>query len=263
MRKKMLCVSTAVLLLLCLLTGCMSQNTVPGDLPTPTEEATATPIPAIQTTLPPKETDEPAPSPTDAGIPQEVLDVQALIAKNPDCIGRVYIPDTKVDNPVMYKPDQIEYYLTRDFNGKHSTAGALYLDESCKVEPRSANWIVYGHHMKNGTMFAGLCEYKKEEYFKAHPYVYFVTATEVVKYEIFSCFNGEILQKKDKGYRFYYFFDAEDEAEFNENIEQYCKKSLYDTGVTPVYGEEILTLITCEYTYDNGRMVVAARRVNE
>ena len=100
--------------------------------------------------------------------------MKKLKEMNSDCIGWIYIEDTKVNYPVMYTPQEAEKYLRKNFYGKYSTGGVPFIDIRCPLN--SKNLIIYGHNMKNGTMFGGLKKFLDEDYRKAHKTIEFETA---------------------------------------------------------------------------------------
>ena len=111
-------------------------------------------------------------------------------------------------------------------------------------------------------MFEDLVNYKKEEFYKQHPIIKFTTPTEDSEYEIIAVFLSRIYYKSEKNvFRYYYFINAENEEEYNEYITNSKKASLYDTGKTAEYGEQLLTLSTCEYSQEDGRLAVVAKKV--
>ncbi len=122
------------------------------------------------------------------------------------------------------------------------------------------NTIIYGHHMKNGTMFAGLEKYKDEDYYREHPVIHFDTLYEQQEYEIIAVFKSQIYRKSDKVFKHYTFLNAESKAAFNAYITGVKALALYDTGITASYGDALLTLVTCAYHTENGQVVVVARK---
>ena len=96
----------------------------------------------------------------------------ALHEKNKDCIGWLTIPDTLIDYPVMYHPEEVNYYLKRDFFREYSANGSLFLSENCSLKDCD-NLIIYGHHMNSGKMFAALEGYRERKFFKEHPFIFF------------------------------------------------------------------------------------------
>ena len=181
---------------------------------------------------------------------------KSLKEDNPDFAGFISIQDTKISYPVMYSGEDPEKYLTRDINGVSDVAGIPFIDSRCKVDPDSDNIIIYGHHMKDGSMFGDLDEYESEDYFKAHPVIRFDSFDEIREYKVMAAFYDRVYYDDEDEYRFYDFIDAEDENDFDRNVSQYLSKSLYDTGVTASYGDKLVTLVTCAYHEENGRFVV-------
>ncbi len=202
-----------------------------------------------------------------AGAPQAAADVlsgyQKLHGRNPDMVGWVKIDGTSVNYPVMYTPDDGEFYLSHGFDKEKSKSGTPFIDRRCSVNPLGTNTIIYGHHMKNGTMFAGLTKYKEENYYKEHPTVRFDTLYEQQEYGIIAVFESRIYALDEKVFKHYNFINVNNRADFDEYIKNIKKLSLYDTGVTASYGNELLTLVTCDYQTENGQMVVVAKKKNE
>lgn len=184
-----------------------------------------------------------------------------LYAQNGDLFGWVRIEETKIDYPVMYTPEDPEHYLHRAFDGKRSSSGVPFLDGKCYVG--CGNYIVYGHHMKNGTMFAGLTDYAKEEFWLEHPIISFDTVDEAGTYEVMAAFYAKAYRVNDTNvFRFYSYTDLTDEAVFDEYLAHVYDAALYDTGVTAQYGDQLLTLTTCSYHTTDGRFVVVAKKIS-
>lgn len=182
-----------------------------------------------------------------------------LYEQNPDLAGWITLPNTVVDYPVMYTPEDGEKYIYANFEGKFSAAGSLFIDDSCSMEPESDNLIIYGHNMKNNSMFGTLTDYEEEDYWKEHPVISFSTLYEEREYEVIAAFYDRVYYQHETCFKFYQFIDAEDEQHFEEAITYYRKKALYDTGVEASYGDRLITLVTCAYHIENGRFVVVAR----
>ena len=128
-------------------------------------------------------TEAPAESVTDAETetsaepteqPAAEHNIQALIAENADCIGWLSIDGTNISYPVMYTPSEPQKYLRRNFHGQYSQSGVPFLDGRCDIQ--NTNFIIYGHNMKNGTMFADLKKYVDKDFLSAHRTVKFETA---------------------------------------------------------------------------------------
>lgn len=204
----------------------------------------------------PEATEEspPAEAEGDSILPEYTLPYQ----KNSDLVGWMTIDGTPINYPVMQAPDRVDYYLHRNFEKKESSHGCLYVRESCDVFAPSDNLTIYGHHMKDGSMFASLDKYRKMEFWEEYPEIRFDTLYNRQTYTIFAVFKTTA--SVGEGFTYHLFEDAADEAEFNDFVSTCKKLSFYDTGITPEYGDKMITLSTCEYSQDNGRLVVVAVR---
>ncbi len=184
----------------------------------------------------------------------------ALYEMNSDIVGWMKIDGTKVNYPVMQTPDSIDYYLHRNFQKQDSAQGALYAREVCDINAPSDNITIYGHNMRDGSMFACLSNYQKQSYWEDHDTIIFDTLSERHTYRIFAVFKTTA--SAGEGFAYHQFVDAADEEEFNAFVATCKELAFFDTGLTPVYGDKMITLSTCEYTQTNGRFVVVAYRVS-
>lgn len=185
---------------------------------------------------------------------------QTLYNKNKKLIGWLKIDDTNIDYPVMQTTNN-EYYLDHNYNQEYDKNGSLFLDKDCDVVHRNTNLIIYGHHMKSGKMFGNLNKYSSEEYCKQHSTIRFDTIYEKGAYEVMYVFRSKIYNEDEVVFKYYQFLDAASEKEFNSDMQEMAALSLYDTGVTASYGDELLTLSTCDNSEQDGRFVVVARRI--
>lgn len=186
-----------------------------------------------------------------------------LYKKNPDFFGWLKIEGTKIDYPVMYTPQDSEYYLHRDFYGDYSESGMLFIDGEC---PADGNYyLIYGHHMNNGSMFGELPKYKDKEFYEEHKTLYFDTRYEIRDYEVVAAFYTKVYNVDDEEGRFcyYHYKDLRSESVFNEYVANIKANAVYETGVTPTFGDELITLSTCNYHTAEGRFVVVARRIKD
>lgn len=184
----------------------------------------------------------------------------ALLQQNPDFIGWISIGGTNLDFPVMHSPGNVDFYLRHDFNGDYSNYGVPYLDEDCTLtaDTQSDNLVIYGHNMKTGTIFGCLTNYEQSAYYQSHPAINLDTIYADGVYEVFAAFAIDVVQ--DQSFVYNTYLDM-DEATFNEYVAEVKRRSTVKTGITPVYGEKLLTLSTCEYSTANGRYVVVARKI--
>ena len=185
-----------------------------------------------------------------------------LYKKNPDFFGWLKIEGTKIDYPVMYTPRDSEYYLHRDFYGNYSFSGMLFIDGDC---PADGNYyLIYGHHMNNGTMFGELPKYADKKFYEEHKTVFFDTRYEIRDYEVVAAFYAKAYPKgEEEGFCYYQYKDLRSESAFNEYVANVKAIAIYDTGITPVYGDELITMSTCNYHTEDGRFVVVARRIKD
>ena len=182
-----------------------------------------------------------------------------LYVLNNDIVGWLSIPGTDIDYPVMQTPDRENYYLRRGFDGKYSTAGCLYAREVCDIVTPSDNIVIYGHRMRNGSMFARLDKFMEKSFWEENPYIYFDTLTELHTYQVIAVFLTT--STVGEGFAYHEFVNAADEAEFDRFVSTCKELALYDTGLDAQYGDKLITLSTCEYSQTNGRLVVVAKRV--
>ena len=200
--------------------------------------------------------------------------MEEVYTLNEDSAGWVKIDGTVIDYPVMQTPADEQYYLNRDFDGKYSAYGCIIADTDSVIGSGTAaedytdgtrpstNIILHGHNMKNGTMFGGLDKYRDKGYEKSHPIIKFSSLYEDREYEICSVFLSQVYKKNQTDvFKYYQFFNAESEDEFNDFYENIKKLAMYDTGVTASYGDEFITLSVCAYHVDNGRLVVVGKRI--
>lgn len=184
---------------------------------------------------------------------------QLLWEQNHDFAGWLSIEGTKIDYPVMFTPEEPEYYLRKAFDGSYAISGSLFIGEGC--EPDGSHVIIYGHHMKDGTMFGSLADYADRDYWAEHPTIRFDTLETDGEYEVLSAFYSRVYKVNENDvFRYYQYADLSEPERFAEFVEQAQEAALYDTGVTAEYGDKLLTLSTCSYHTTDGRFVVVAVR---
>lgn len=190
----------------------------------------------------------------------DILDEYAgLYAENPDTIGWLKIDGTELDNVVMYVRHDNGKYLHTDFYGKSSYRGCLFVDGWCNVLT-SDNIIVYGHHMKDDSMFGAIVDYQSEEFYSQHKYIQFDTIYEKQTYEVVAAISTALLPDGEDGFR-YYEYTGSDEKQFDEYLKFIDENKLYDTDARLSAGDKILTLSTCAYHTDDGRFIVVAKKI--
>jgi sortase B len=207
-----------------------------------TQAPTAQTIETTGTTHPPETTQEPT-EPT-GPLPQ----YQQLYAQNPELAGWLRIDDTVIDYPVMHTPENPEYYIRRNFDKKSSSAGCLFLQGDADPFLPSDNLTVYGHHMKNGSMFGYLTRYRNQGWYDTHPVMWLVTPEAVYQIDVLA---GRTVSASDGAYTIY-----NSEETFRPWLEDFVSKSDFRSETAVEDAAQIIALSTCTYTYDDARYVL-------
>ncbi len=182
--------------------------------------------------------------------------------ENEDMVGWLTLKDSPIDCPVMWTPENEEKYLHMDFNGNYSVGGCLLLDTDSALDPLTTNLIIHGHNMGNGTMFGTLSKFESEEYMEKHKFFHLHTKDYDHRYKVMAVFRSKVFYVSDECFKYYKFFEAKDEKEFEDFYNNVKEMSLYDTGVEAKYGDKFLTLSTCSYHTQNGRFVVVCKEID-
>lgn len=181
----------------------------------------------------------------------------SLYARNNEMFGWLKIDGTVIDYPVMRNSAGNAYYLHRNFDKKYSYAGIPFADYQCS--DTSENIIIYAHNMNNGTMFRSLLKYSSKDFWEKNMNISFDTLYNRYIYRIIAVFHTAVGAPDE--FKYYEFTDSEDEVDFDIYVQECIKRSLYKTGETAHYGENLLTLSTCSYNRKNERFVVVAKRI--
>lgn len=192
--------------------------------------------------------------------PSVLPGLATLYEQNLDLAGWLSIEGTVIDYPVMFRPDDRDYYLTHNFDRRKDKNGALFIQADCDPFQPGGNTIIHGHNIKSGNMFGDLNKYKDETYFREHPVIRFDTLYERGEYRIVAVFLSQVYRKNDSVFKYYQFLQADTEAEFDDFVSNIKALALYKTGVDAKYGDTFITLSTCSYHTENGRLVVVARK---
>ena len=234
------------------------ESTAAGD-PTAEEPGEEHPTEASPTEDQPTEEQPTEETPADPTPLQRYLPLYEL---NPDFFGWITIEDTRIDYPVMYNARNPLAYLGHDFYGQFSYAGVPFLDSDC--DPNGNFYLVYGHRMNDGSMFADLVKYEESDFWETHTTFSFDTLYEERTYEVVLAIKARVLNREERnGFRYYDYTSLDTEAEFDDYIEQAKELSCYDTGVDVTYGDELLVLSTCYHYTTNGRFVLIAKRITD
>ena len=192
---------------------------------------------------------------------ERMLQLEELQKENDEIIAWIEIEDTNINYPVVQAKDN-DFYLTHNYKKEYSSSGSLFLDKDFDMTNGSSNYLIYGHRNKQGLMFEDLMKYAKEDFYKEHTKIKLTTNKEDSLYEVLAVFYSKVYYKTDKNvFRYYYFVNAENEQEYNDFVKNAKKASIYDTGISAQYGEQLMTLSTCEYSQEDGRFVVVCKKV--
>lgn len=197
----------------------------------------------------------------------------ALLAMNSDTIGWMSIDGTNIDNPVFHNTDKGDteqeknnYYVNHNMYRENNMYGALFLDTGATFsrDAVSQNQVIYGHNMNDGTMFNNLRKYRELAFTKEHMVIEYDTLYNLGEYKIFAVMVTNTESRHDNGFIFNYRIpDFSTQSEFLRWIENCKARSIYNTPVDVQPYDEILTLSTCIYDFDNARLVVMARKVRD
>lgn len=233
----------------------------PALTPSPTE--VPTPTPAQETagvTHPPVPTPEPAPSPTPVPTPVPTpdpyakalanMDFTALREVNSDVVGWIVIPDTNLSYPLLHGEDN-DFYLKHNWKKKRTSGGSIYIECKNDRDMSGFNTIIYGHRMRDSSMFATLRYYAEQDFWREHPYVYITDDAGSRRYEIFAAWEPAV---DEPPYYLSYPTDADKQA----LIDLCLERSVIDTGVVPNVWDRIITLSTCTGDGHETRWVVQA-----
>lgn len=190
-----------------------------------------------------------------------------LYEANPDVVGWLKVPGTQTDNPVYQTTDN-DYYLTHNSFGEESVYGALFADYRNNVDPakRSQNVVIYGHHMRDGSMLAEIKKYRSIDFYKTNPTITFDTIYGDGTYKVFAAFLTNAEPSGDNGYYFDYCVPSfASQNDFLMWVEQVRRRSLINTSVDVAEGDKVLTLSTCTYDIRGVelRFVVMARLLRD
>ena len=178
---------------------------------------------------------------------------EPLLKINPEVVGWITLPGTVIDYPVV-RTDDNEYYLSHDIYGNESKRGAIFMDCGNSPNADNRNTILYGHNMRDGSMFKDLTRYKNEDFFEENTTLWFYTLKEITQWEIFSAY----VTKSEFNYIKKDFISDEDYLSFITALKD---KSMHQTEIELNAEDRIITLSTCSYEVDDARFVVHARRI--
>ena len=183
--------------------------------------------------------------------PYPDVDFDGLKSVNSDVIGWIYVPDTEINYPIVHTSDN-DYYLDHLVDRTQNPAGAIFLDTRNPSDFSDLHSIIYGHHMKNGSMFAALKGYKKQDFFDGHKTGYLITQDAAYSIDFFA---GHVANVEENAWQ----LDFDDAADFDNWIKSLKEISAFKSDIEPQYGDRIFTLSTCRYEFDDARFVLSGK----
>lgn len=241
------------------------ESAAPGARITPAPTPTPTPTPVPTPTINRFERTGPLTYPEKEKVTLDVDKIlpqyQEIYASNNDFAGWITIPGTIIDYPVVQCEDS-EFYLHNDFYGNKNANGQIILDTLCDPYTPSYNLVISGHSMRSGKMFGRLVDYMYKSYWQKHKFVYFDTLMEQKEYVVFAAFFSADYDEDEEGFR--YNADIQYAIDAKQWLREIRENQVYDTEIDVGFGDEFLTLTTCNKAKrKDGRFVVVCRRIRE
>lgn len=209
------------------------------------------PVTSQTTTVPPE---------TKPMVTDKMIQVQKEQENNSEIIGLLEAGDDFAEYVVQGSNNS--YYLERDHLKNYSYHGAAFLDYRCMIDPRSTNWIIHGHNMKDGKMFGPLMNYKDPAYLQSHPLMYLTLSDETQVYVPFAVVDVEV-NSNYSGYFKITEWDFESDESFNDYVGYYKDNAFYEIPVDVQPDDHLLILSTCSYTKNDGRRLICCRMLRE
>lgn len=179
------------------------------------------------------------------------IDFEALSQINSDIVGWIYLEGSEINYPIAQSEDN-SYYLKHLFDKSSNSSGCIFLDCRNAADFTDRHSIIYGHHMKNGTMFSGLDSYKSQAYYDEHPQILLMTPEQNYVIEIFA---GYVASVQDDAWQTEFGAGAD----FGDWLNRAIERSCFTSNMTPAATDRIITLSTCSYEFNNARFVLLGR----
>ena len=213
--------------------------------------AAETTVTEPETTEP--ETTEPETEAADPDLLREI-DFKSLQERNKDVVGWIYVPGTVINYPVLWREDDNNYYLRRDIDRREGSYDGIFMDGADSADISERQILFYGHHMKNRTMFTQVCDFKEEDFFKEHRKAYFYTPDHTYVLRTMACLYTDSGADKRK-------MEFADQLEFDAYVNEMTKRCSFreipEGGV-----EQIFTLVTCSYEFNDARTLLYCYEVD-
>jgi sortase B len=180
-----------------------------------------------------------------------IVDFDSLRQINGDVIGWIYIPDTQINYPIVQGENNDEYLyhlLTGEYNG----SGSIFMDYRNDADWLDRHSVIYGHNMKNGTMFADILNYQNRDFYKAHPTGYLLTPYGNFEIVFFAGYVANPTVPEENAWELN-FADDESYLQWLSNAES---RSAFQSNTVPDVQERVITLSTCSYAYDDARFIL-------
>ncbi len=181
---------------------------------------------------------------TETTEPEPKPDYSEYVAKNPETVGWITIPGTKINAPVLQTVDN-DYYMNHNFEQQSEYRGAIFMDYRNDALELDANTIIYGHNSYDGKVFSDLAQYDDIEFYKEHPVIEFNTLEKYYKWKIYAVIITNQVPTEDNGYVFNFIYPHMEGPNFKGYVQELNKRTLYYTGVDIKDGDRILTLSSC------------------
>ncbi|NBH14540.1 SrtB family sortase [Lachnospiraceae bacterium] len=193
--------------------------------------------------------------------PQVLPEYERLYEANADFAGWISVAGTDIDYPVMQAvSESSDFYLNHDFNGTDDINGSIFLDSRNDLQNPNDNMIVYGHNMKSGMMFGGLKEYLDKNYWLEHKIITFDTIFQKAQYEVVAVCLSKVEGEEAEGFKYYDFIDAGNKKAFKRYVKNIESLNILGEPVELSYGDQLLTLSTCNNYTKDGRLFLVAKK---
>ena len=179
------------------------------------------------------------------------VDHERLAGINGDYVCWIYAPGTQIDYPIVHGEDNA-YYLKRLFSGEKNSAGTLFIDYRNLGDFQDPNTLIYGHHMRNDSMFGTLTDYADQAYFEAHPYMLLMSGREICLIQLFA---GYTTSDRDHCYD----IAISDEEDMRQFISEAMRKTDFRSGTEVLTTDRLVTLSTCAYAFEDARYIALGR----
>jgi len=198
---------------------------------------------------------------TDIPLSDILPEYRKMYKTNSDLAGWIVINGTDINYPVVQSKVYQEFYLDHNFDGEEDNAGSVFADARNDLMLPDDNIIIYGHNMKDGSMFGTLQYYLDKDYYDKHNMLSFDTLRKHGTYKIAVVGLSKISEESDGTFKYYDFINADSKKAFKKYVENIKKLEAYDTGISLEYGDKLVTLSTCNSVEKDGRLFIVAKEV--